>query len=49
MAENTAAADPISMEAFLRLTPRQKLMGMVGVALFVAVLVGGWLWTKEPP
>lgn len=37
------------MEAFLRLTPRQKLMGMVGVALFVAVLVGGWLWTKEPP
>ncbi|MDK9715031.1 flagellar basal-body MS-ring/collar protein FliF [Sulfuritalea hydrogenivorans] len=49
MAENTATADPISMEAFLRLAPRQKLMGMVGVALFVAVLVGGWLWTKEPP
>lgn len=49
MADNTATADSISMEAFLRLAPRQKLIGMVGVALVVAVLVGGWLWTKDPP
>ena len=37
------------MEAFFRLAPRQKVVGMVGVALFLAVLVGGWLWTKDPP
>jgi len=49
MAENTAAADPISIEAFLRLEPRQKLIGMVGVALFLAVVIGGWLWTRDPP
>ena len=51
MAENTAATAsfPISMEAFSRLTPRQKVIGMVGSALLLAVLVGGWLWTKDPP
>lgn len=37
------------MEALNRLTPRQKLAGMVGIALLIAVLVGGMLWTKEPP
>jgi hypothetical protein len=40
---------PISMEAFSRLAPRQKVIGMVGVALLLAVLIGGWLWTKDPP
>lgn len=51
MAENTAATAsfPISMEAFSRLTPRQKVIGMVGSALLLAVLVGGWLWTRDPP
>ena len=51
MAENTAATAPfpISMEAFSRLAPRQKVIGMVGVALLLAVLIGGWLWTKDPP
>lgn len=51
MAENTAttARFPFSLEAFGRLPPRQKVLGMAGAALAVAVLVGGWLWTKEPP
>ena len=40
---------PFSMDGFNRLSPRQKLTGMVGVALLIALLVGGWLWTKEPP
>lgn len=37
------------MDAFNRLTSRQKLAGMVGLALLIALLVGGTLWTKEPP
>ncbi len=37
------------MEALNRLTPRQKMTGMVGAALLVAVLVGGLLWAKDPP
>lgn len=51
MAENvaTTAAFPISIDAFNRLSARQKLIGMVGAALLAALLVGGWLWTKEPP
>lgn len=50
MAENTAAAPfPISIEAFSRLAPRQKVIGMAGVALLLALLIGGWMWTKDPP
>lgn len=51
MAQDKAAAAPfpISMEAFGRLAPRQKMIGLTGVALLLAVLVGGWLWTKDPP
>lgn len=37
------------MEAFFRLDPRQKFLGLTAVALLFAVLVGGWLWTRNPP
>lgn len=50
MAENTATAGfPISIEAFGRLPPRQKMIGLAGVAMMLALLIGGWMWTKEPP
>jgi flagellar M-ring protein FliF len=51
MAEDTAAVAPfpISIEAFNRLEPRQKMIGLAGVALLLALLIGGWLWTREPP
>jgi flagellar M-ring protein FliF len=50
MAENTATSPfPISLEALIALDPRQKMIGLAGVALLLAVLIGGWLWTREPP
>ena len=50
MAEDTGATGfPTSMEAFKRLDARQKMIGMAGAALLLAVLVGGWLWTRDPP
>lgn len=50
MAENTGATTfPISMEAFRRLDARQKMIGMAGAALLLALLIGGWLWTRDPP
>lgn len=51
MAETATAATPfaLSSNAFNRLSNRQKLIGMVGVALLIAVLVGGLLWVREPP
>ena len=55
MADNATATAtgatpfPISIAAIGRLSNRQKLAGMIGVALLVALLVGGWLWTREPP
>ncbi len=51
MADNTAAATPfpISMEAFSRLDSRQKVIGLAGAALLLALLIGGWLWTRDPP
>lgn len=50
MAETAAAATsfPMSMEAFVRLGNRQKLISMIGVALLLAVLIGGLLWAREP-
>jgi flagellar M-ring protein FliF len=50
MAEDVAASPfPISMDALNRLSARQKMIGMVGAALLLSVLIGGWLWTKDPP
>ncbi|MFH1872314.1 MAG: flagellar basal-body MS-ring/collar protein FliF, partial [Pseudomonadota bacterium] len=50
MAETATAATgfPLSVEAFARLGAGQKLIAMLGFALFVAVLIGGLLWAKEP-
>jgi flagellar M-ring protein FliF len=39
---------PPLVESFNRLEPRQRLLGMVGVALLIALLVGSWLWTRQP-
>jgi len=42
-------AFPLNLEVLSRLTQRQKLGAMAAVALAIALLVGAWLWTKEPP
>ncbi|MBU0752772.1 MAG: flagellar M-ring protein FliF [Gammaproteobacteria bacterium] len=47
-AEQTSAS-PLTIEAFSRLQPRQKLAAMLVLAFAIALLVGSWLWTKEPP
>lgn len=51
MAEPATASPtlPFGLAALSRLDARQKLMAMAMVALAIAVLVGAWLWTKEPP
>jgi flagellar M-ring protein FliF len=51
MAEPATAspAFPFGLAALSRLDARQKLMAIAMVALAIAVLVGAWLWTKEPP
>lgn len=50
MAETATAATPFpsSMEAFFRLGAGQKLISMIGIALLLAVLIGGLLWAREP-
>lgn len=50
MAETATAANPfpISLEAFIRLDARQKFIAIVFIAMFVAVLIGGLLWAREP-
>ena len=45
----TAPAIPLGLGALSQLNARQKLTAMATVALAVALLVGAWLWTKEPP
>ncbi|WP_126444207.1 flagellar basal-body MS-ring/collar protein FliF [Sulfuricystis multivorans] len=51
MAEPVAAspAFPFGLAALSRLDARQKLMALAMVALAVALLIGAWLWTREPP
>lgn len=39
----------MNLALFAKLNARQKLMAMAGIALAIAILVGAWLWTKEPP
>lgn len=36
------------MEAFTRLNNQQKLAGIVVIALFLAIMVGSFLWAREP-
>lgn len=50
MAETATAATPFpsSMEGFFRLGVGQKLISMVGIALLLAILIGGLLWAREP-
>jgi len=51
MAEQATAvpAFPFSLGTLSRLNARQKLAAMAAVALAIAILLGAWLWTKEPP
>lgn len=51
MAEPATASPalPFGLAALSRLDARQKLMAMAMVALAIALLIGAWLWTKEPP
>lgn len=42
-------AFPFGLAALSRLDARQKLMAMAMTALAIAILIGAWLWTKEPP
>ena len=46
---STGPALPFNMGALSQLTARQKLSAMAMLALAIALLVGAWLWTKEPP
>lgn len=50
MAETATAPSPfpLSMAAFMRLTGQQKLAGMIVVSLFIAFLIGSFLWAREP-
>ena len=50
MAEAATAPSPfpLSMAAFMRLTGQQKLVGMIVVSLFIAFLIGSFLWAREP-
>ncbi len=51
MAEQATAvpALPINLGMLSNLNARQKLGMMAALALAIALLVGAWLWTKEPP
>ena len=53
MADQAAASSlpsfPLSLEVLSQLTQRQKLGAIAAIALAIALLVGAWLWTKDPP
>lgn len=51
MAEPATATPtlPFGLAALSRLDARQKLLALAMVALALALLIGAWLWTKEPP
>lgn len=40
---------PFNMGTLAHLSARQKLGAMAAIALAISILVGAWLWTKEPP
>ncbi len=50
MAETATAANPfpISLDAFIRMDARQKFIAMIGTAMFLAIMIGGLLWAREP-
>lgn len=39
---------PPIVESFNKLEPRQRLMGMIGAALLIALIAAAFLWTREP-
>ena len=45
-----AAAGPLDQwrQAFARLTNQQKVVLMIALAAILAVVVGGWLWSRAP-
>jgi flagellar M-ring protein FliF len=51
MADQATAmpASPFNLEMLSRLNARQKLGAMAVIAFAIALLVGAWLWTKDPP
>lgn len=51
MADQVSASSllPFKLEALSQLSTRQKLTAMAMVALAIALLVGAFLWTREPP
>lgn len=44
----TSSKMPPVVAAFMRLDARQRMLGLIGAALVFALVVGGWLWTREP-
>jgi flagellar M-ring protein FliF len=51
MAESATATTPppLGLGVLAQLNARQKLTAMALVAFAIALLVGAWLWTREPP
>ncbi len=47
MAEQTASL-PLNFDVLNRLSTQQKIGAMLAVAFAVALLIGAWLWTREP-
>ncbi len=44
-----ASASPVNLGFLSGLDARQKMGAAVAIALAIAILVGAWLWTKDPP